>query len=78
MIRQSTVRQAQVRDPICLEEIDVDVGDWVENLRALDREDFGWINVALPITKVEYPTMYNAEGVSDSSINTNDGHEFAD
>lgn len=34
-------------DPICLEAMDTSMGDWVEDLGAMEGEDLSWIDVTI-------------------------------
>jgi hypothetical protein len=51
--RQPDARNARVRratlDPICLEAMDANMGDWVEDPGVLVGEDLSWMDVTVPI-----------------------------
>ncbi|XP_010247496.1 PREDICTED: uncharacterized protein LOC104590486 isoform X3 [Nelumbo nucifera] len=49
--RQSKLNKPMARgayDPICLEGMGIDAGDWVDNPGVLEGEDLGWMDVAVP------------------------------
>lgn len=35
-------------DPICLEAVDANIGDWVEDVGSMESEDLSWMDVTIP------------------------------
>lgn len=35
-------------DPICLEALDANIGDWVEDVGSMESEDLSWMDVTIP------------------------------
>lgn len=50
--RRPEASKARIRrgtfDPLCLEAIDANMGDWVEDPGVLEGEDVSWIDVTVP------------------------------
>lgn len=50
--RQTEARKARIRrgmlDPICMEAMDANMGDWVEDPGVLEGEDLSWMDVTVP------------------------------
>ncbi|KAF5175661.1 hAT transposon superfamily [Thalictrum thalictroides] len=73
--RQSAVNKSMakvVQDPTCLEEMDIDVSEWVEDLSSLDGDGLGWMDVAMP-TEAICVNNTRTMKVDNSNYSANEG-----
>uniref|UniRef100_A0A5B7CBF9 BED-type domain-containing protein n=1 Tax=Davidia involucrata TaxID=16924 RepID=A0A5B7CBF9_DAVIN len=57
-------------DPICLEAVDVNVGDWVEDPASTEGEDISWMDVTIPSERTSL--SFNAQSIDICNDNTDD------
>ncbi|KAF9595917.1 hypothetical protein IFM89_006198 [Coptis chinensis] len=64
-----------VQDPTCLEEMDIDVADWVEDSTTLEGEDLRWMDAAVPTDAICIDTTRAMAVNSDYGANEDSSDE---
>ncbi|XP_031260567.1 uncharacterized protein LOC116118736 isoform X2 [Pistacia vera] len=67
-------------DPICLEAMDANIGDWVEDMGSVEGEDLSWMDVTVPCeqTLVHHEVKNMDDSIDSSEERSSDGTKGID